>query len=245
MSTEKPVAAVERALALLDAFRPGDFALTLAELAKRTGLYHSTILRLAATLERADYLGRTADGRYRIGSRPFFLGSIFQNAMQPAELILPALNALSASTGESAAFHVRDGDRRICLYRIDSPRVIRDHAVPGAIMPIDRGAAGKALLAFARPWDPAYETQRRGMIALSVEEITPEVASLAVPIFDPRGDVRGALALSGPKNRFTGAALARMRVALLDAARRLTRDLGGDTTPFVKAAARMTRLHRG
>ncbi|MFX7854014.1 helix-turn-helix domain-containing protein, partial [Acinetobacter baumannii] len=44
------VAALDRAFAILFAFRPGDYALTLAELAARTGLYKSTILRLAGSL---------------------------------------------------------------------------------------------------------------------------------------------------------------------------------------------------
>jgi DNA-binding IclR family transcriptional regulator len=229
---EKPVAAVERALSVLDAFRPGDSALSLAELAKRTGLYHSTILRLAQTLERSNYLIRTLDGRYRIGSKPFYLGSIFQHDAQPADLILPVLNALSASTGESAAFHIRDGDQRICLYRVDSPQVIRDHTRPGAIMPLERGAAGRTIVAFQKPWDAAFAAQRQEFLTFTVEEITPGVASLAVPIFDADQGVLGALALSGPKHRFAGDALDDMRTALLESGHRLTKDLGGDTTPW-------------
>jgi DNA-binding IclR family transcriptional regulator len=229
---EKPVASVERALSVLDAFRPGDSALSLAELTKRTGLYHSTILRLAQTLERSNYLIRTLDGRYRIGSQPFYLGSIFQQGAQPADLILPVLNALSASTGESAAYHIRDGKQRICLYRIDSPQVIRDHTVPGAIKPLDRGAAGRTIMAFTKPWDAAYAAQRDEFLTSSVEEITPGVASLAVPIFDADQGVLGALALSGPKHRFVETALDDMRAALLESGHRLTKDLGGDTTPW-------------
>jgi DNA-binding IclR family transcriptional regulator len=229
---EKPVAAVERALSVLDAFRPGDSALSLAELAKRTGLYHSTILRLAQTLERSNYLIRTLDGRYRIGSKPFYLGSIFQQGAQPADLILPVLNALSSSTGESAAFHIRDGDQRICLYRVDSPQVIRDHSRPGAIVPLDRGAAGRTIIAFSKPWDPAYEAQRHEFLTFTIEEITSGVASLAAPIFDADQGVLGALALSGPKHRFVGNLLDDMRAALLESGHRLTKDLGGDTTPW-------------
>ena len=41
------VAAVDRALAILDAFTDQDQKLSLAELAKRTGLYKSTAIRLA------------------------------------------------------------------------------------------------------------------------------------------------------------------------------------------------------
>ena len=52
------VAAVERALEVLQAFRVQDASLTLADLEERTGLYKSTILRLAATLENFGYLSR-------------------------------------------------------------------------------------------------------------------------------------------------------------------------------------------
>src|SRR5215469_5119465 len=61
------VAAVDRALAILGAFRLEDGALTLAELAARTGIYKSTILRLAQSLIRARLLLRLDDGQYRIG----------------------------------------------------------------------------------------------------------------------------------------------------------------------------------
>ena len=56
------VAAVERALAILDAFTEQDRSLTLAQVATRTGFYKSTILRLAASLEKKGYLIRLADG---------------------------------------------------------------------------------------------------------------------------------------------------------------------------------------
>jgi len=60
-------AAVDRALTLLSAFRTGDRALTLAELAERTQLYKSTALRLLASLEHAGLLQRQDDGRWALG----------------------------------------------------------------------------------------------------------------------------------------------------------------------------------
>ena len=46
-------AAVDRALTLLSAFTAGDVSLSLTELADRTRLYKSTVLRLLASLEHA------------------------------------------------------------------------------------------------------------------------------------------------------------------------------------------------
>ena len=50
------VAAVDRALSVLSAFRAGDEAVPLAELAERTGLVKSTIMRLAVSLEAHGFL---------------------------------------------------------------------------------------------------------------------------------------------------------------------------------------------
>ena len=70
------VAALDRAFSILFAFRPGDYALTLAELAARTGLYKSTILRLAGSLIQHRMLFRLEDGRYQIGAAPLMLGAL-------------------------------------------------------------------------------------------------------------------------------------------------------------------------
>ena len=60
------VAAVDRALTLLLAFGPGEDTLGLAELARRTGLYKSTALRLIASLLHAGFLARQGEA-YTLG----------------------------------------------------------------------------------------------------------------------------------------------------------------------------------
>ena len=65
MSDEGGVAAVDRALSILDALT--DEKISLAELSKRTGLYKSTVLRLLASLLRAGFVQRDAHGHYRPG----------------------------------------------------------------------------------------------------------------------------------------------------------------------------------
>ena len=46
------VVAVEKALALLDCFRPGDESLTLTALAQLSGYHKTTVYRLMNSLER-------------------------------------------------------------------------------------------------------------------------------------------------------------------------------------------------
>ncbi len=103
------VAAVDRALSLLNAFRPGDDALGLAELASRTGLYKSTVLRLLASLEHARLLQRLGDGRYGLGGQVARLHTLYAASFSLDRVVLPVLRELVANTGESAAYHVRQG----------------------------------------------------------------------------------------------------------------------------------------
>src|SRR6186713_1510379 len=120
-------AAVDRALTLLSAFRAGDTSLSLAELSSRTQLYKSTTLRLLASLEHARLVQRLDDGSYGLGTEVARLNAVYAASFSLERVVLPALRALVAATRESAAYHVAQGDSRLCLYRVDSPQPVRDH----------------------------------------------------------------------------------------------------------------------
>ncbi len=61
------VAAVDRAFTILAALADQTDPSTLADLARRTGLYKSTIHRILASVENAGYAARLHDGRYGLG----------------------------------------------------------------------------------------------------------------------------------------------------------------------------------
>ena len=76
--TMSGVASVDRALLILTAFRRDDPSLGLAELTRRTGLVKSTVLRLAASLEKFCLLKKKEDGNYRLDVGVLRLASVFQ-----------------------------------------------------------------------------------------------------------------------------------------------------------------------
>jgi DNA-binding IclR family transcriptional regulator len=225
---EERVEAVERALTVLEAFREGEEALTLAALAEKTGLYKSTILRLAASLERFGYLTRDPGGLYRLGPSLWRLGSLYRRHFDLGEQIRPELRRLVEATGETASFYVREGEERICLYRLNSPRAVRHHLDEGVRLPLRSGAAGRVLLAWAgEPGEP-YEMIRRTGHYVSMGERDPEVAAVALPVIDAGGQVRGALAVSALVSRFDAAAQARALEALHRSEARLAGQLPRD-----------------
>src|SRR4051812_49113307 len=88
------VAAVDRALSLLGAYREGDRSLTLSELVERTGLVKSTTLRLLASLIHFGLMQRDDEGRYTLGPEVARLQSIYTRSFSLESLVLPELQAL-------------------------------------------------------------------------------------------------------------------------------------------------------
>lgn len=235
------VAAVDRALRLLTVFGEGDDVLSLAEMAERTGMYKSTILRLCESLERHGYLLRLDGAGYRLGPAPTRLASLYQRAFRVADVVVPVLHALVRRSGESASFYVREGGVRVCLHRVDSPRPIRDHVREGDHLPLERGAAGRVLLAFSGRPGAVYGRIRRRYVAATFGERDRETAAVAAPVFRTGQELVGALSVSGPIYRFRTKAAARIARLVLSAAADLTARLGGDRRPFDERIRRRAR----
>ncbi len=229
--SEQRVESVERALAIVEAFADGSPRLALADLAQRTGLYRSTILRLSASLERFGYLHRDDDGFFRLGPSLWRLGVLYQNAFNLADYVRPALRQLVDDSGETAAFYIRDKDKRICLYRLHAPRPIRHHVEEGAALPLDRGASAHVLMAFTGGAGPEAERVRAAGHAVSLGERDPETAAVAVPVFGMGQRFVGALGVSGSLGRFDPAACRRFVQLLSDRAAQLSRAIGAGQGP--------------
>lgn len=221
------VVAVVRALQIMEAFKPGERELALAELARRTRLHKTTVLRIARTLGIARYLVQTASGGWRLGPAAATLGARYHRGFDHAIVIEPVLRDLARATRESAAFYVRETNTRVCVVRIDGPHPTRYHAQLGEILPLDAGAAGRVLLAYSgEPGEP-YESIRRIGHHATYGERDPAVASVAAPVFGHNHVIAGAVAVTGPIERFTRAAVGNHVRLLRKAAARLTLELGG------------------
>lgn len=203
-------AAVDRALSLLSAFRQGDVSLSLAELAERTQLYKSTVLRLLASLEHARLIQRLEDGRYGLGSEVARLNAVYAASFSLDRVVLPVLRKLVASTRESAAYHVVQGDARLCLYRVDSPQPIRDHIKAGDVLPLAQGTGGRVLMAFSPKPATRLSVQdknlyarirEQGFLAATGDRLAG-VAGISAPVFKADGSLAAALTLTMPTERY-------------------------------------------
>jgi DNA-binding IclR family transcriptional regulator len=179
----------------------------------------STIYRYLRTLADFGFVDRQGAG-YRLGPR-LIIGS---GASVTAEELIrtsdPVLRLLEEETGESALIVRRLGLAVVCLHEIPSRQPLRVTFAPSTPLPLDTGAFGKALLAFAppdiqdevlgleaSPGSPDPERLRAELadvvtsgVARSVGEVVSGSVAIAVPIFRHDGIV-AAIGVTGPEAR--------------------------------------------
>lgn len=213
------VEAVERAITLLQCFSEPGETLTLSGLAQRSGLYKSTILRLAGSLLHTGFLDRGVDGRYQLGPELRRLGDLSRSQFTLEDVVRPVLRHLTSVTQETASFYVPDGTERVCLYRENSPRSARHHLEEGTRHPLTSGAAGVLLSRYGDPSDhpSAIELRTTGSI-VSKGGRDEDLAAVAVPIVNMAGELVGSLSVSGLIGRFTDERINMARALLKDAA---------------------------
>jgi len=224
MNQSQGVAAVNRALSILDAFKDSNGYLSLNDIAKATGLYKSTTLRLLASLEQYGYVRRLDEGGYHIGPKFAELGAIYQNSFNLRDYVLPVLRDLVDAIDESASFYIREQEGRLCLFRVETRQVIRDHIREGDLLPLDQGASGKVLTHFQAGLPDHIEPDKYVMVSLGERHV--DMAASAAPVFGTGGRLVGALNISGPRSRFTPKVLKEIDLILRKSATKLSVNLG-------------------
>lgn len=223
MTKAQPILAVVRALKILNAFQPHESSLSLQELSVRTELYKSTLLRQLNTLMQHNCITRLENGEYQLGTHVLQWANVYTSSFNLGQHIPPVLDELVQLTGEGASFFVRDGSMRICLYRSDSKKELRDHIQQGELLPLEKGAAGRVLLQY-QDFQPSNNPPE---VIISIGEREKEIAAIAAPIFNT-DELKGAIAISGPATRFTKTNIAKWQEIVLREAKKLSRTLGGE-----------------
>lgn len=225
------VAAVQRAVAVLDALADGAAELGTNEIARRTGINASTVSRLLATLAEARLVEHVpGTGRYRLGLRLLQLGNAVLLRMDLRQIARPHLQALADATGETVTLSAPGEREAVTVDFVQSPSSVQSVAQVGRPSAAHATAVGKVFLAHGGQLPdgqlPAYTartlTDRRALaaetrrvreqgFAVAVGEREEELNAIAAPILDARGSLAGILGVQGPASRFGEA---RMRTAL-------------------------------
>jgi IclR family KDG regulon transcriptional repressor len=228
----------------LDADRPNA---SLAEIANATGLDKSTAHRLLGALERHGLVRRDSrTKRYSLGSTTMAWGANAFASVEMRATAEPVLRELNAKTRENVSLWMLDGLRRVCVWTVESPQLVRHVVELGFRLPLTQGAGGKLTLALMPP-DEALAIIRAdrelddGQKCRLIDEL-PEVRcvgygmvlreesahawSMAAPIFDRTGIPSATVVIAGPSDRLRDDLIDQYVRDLLQAAERISRELG-------------------
>jgi DNA-binding IclR family transcriptional regulator len=225
MSSERDPSGLElitKAGAVLDVLEQQGEA-SAADLAATLGEPLSSVYRLLQSLTSTGWVDRgSRRGAYRLGLTLMTIGGLVEDHLDIREASLPSLRELVDATGVTSFLCVRRGPRAVCLERIEGYAVQSLAMLLGGSLPLYAGAAPRALLAYLpaaeqrailsdtsqqmggdppRPDDEAILADIAGIRAVgysvSDADVTPGIASLGAPVFNHRGEVQGALSVSG------------------------------------------------
>ncbi len=240
---------LDRALQILDFV--GEKPRRIAEIAEFLEVHHSTALRFLHTLRNHGFVHELPDHRYRLGAAMFRLGFQALDGLELRSVARPAMERLSAATGETVHLgSLEDGDV-VYIEKIESQHPVRTVSRIGAIATLHCAGVSKAILAFLPEAErqallASHELVRRtdhtltsrealeADLALSRErgyvlddeENEPGIHCVSAPIFSGDGEVAGSMSVSTPISRIDRDALLGFVPALLDATRSTSAMLG-------------------
>jgi DNA-binding IclR family transcriptional regulator len=141
---------VERAFMLLDLLAGSDAGYSLSELARRLGMSKGSMFGLLKTLEKGGVVEVDEDRRYAPGPRIYNLAQAYIRRSGLRRLVLPAMQRLTARTGETVFLGQveSDGVRIVDLVEVpNGPTALRLSARRGAHLHLLAGATGRVVLA--------------------------------------------------------------------------------------------------
>ncbi|WP_280153021.1 IclR family transcriptional regulator [Piscinibacter sp. XHJ-5] len=269
-SVEPPalVPALSRALTLLDRLAEGRQPMTLARLASELSLPKSSVHGLCNTLVSFGYLRRQDDGAFMIGPRVMCLAEAFVHGTSVAQEFSALWKDARTAPEETVLLSVLNGAEVVYVAARNGLRPLGLAFNVGMRLPAHLAATGRAMLAwhdeaFVRRLFPGPTlvrmagkgpktvaelmkeltlTRRRGH-SIDDENVREGVYCIGAPVFDATGQPVAGIGVCIHKAMLGSDHGERQRRVVVEAARLLSRRLGGELPlpESAPAARRRTR----
>ncbi|MEV0111011.1 IclR family transcriptional regulator C-terminal domain-containing protein [Nocardia sp. NPDC050799] len=214
------VQSLQRGLAVIRVFGAGNPALTLDQVAARSGISRSATRRLLRTLMAAGHI-RFDGHRFAPTARLLDLGYPQQSRLSLAEVARPHCESLAHRTGHTVSLARLEGPEAVYLVRVGLPRLMDVSIDVGTRLPAHLPAIGRVMLAWlperelaeylasdAYRDNPARTLQTQEELYEQLEQIRANgwcrssgeldagLSTLAVPVRDRSGNVVAGLNIS-------------------------------------------------
>ena len=214
-----------RGLSVVRAFTGASAQLTIAEVAKISGLPRAAARRCLYTLEQLGYVG-SDDRRFSLRPKMLALGYAFLSATPLAATLQPVLERVSETVHESCSAAVLDDDEIVYIARAATKRIMSVTLNVGSRLPAYCTSMGRILLAHLsradldaylgrvrlKPYTHRTITSRDGLrraldqvrekgYAVVDQELEIELRSIAVPVRNSAATVVAAMNVSAQAAR--------------------------------------------
>jgi DNA-binding IclR family transcriptional regulator len=249
---ESPSAAVERALAMLEAVALESEGLTNAEISRKLNIPKSSASYILRTMETRGYVARDAEsGKYRVGLKILSLSRGALDGRDVRSVALPIMRHLTQQTGLTCHLAVLDGPEAVYIEKVEPEGFIRMDTWVGRRMRVHATSVGKAIVAHI-PEERLEQIVRKGGMekrtsktitslprllkelekvraqgyAVDDEENNLGARCVGAPVFNERGAIEASLGLSGTTQQVSPHTMPRILEALKHAARRISVGMG-------------------
>ena len=245
-----PSRTLEKGLQLLSLFDIAHPEWTLKDIRETAGLPKATGFRLVKTLENLKYLAQDPKtGTYRLGSAMMKAAYLTQTHSALVGAAEPFIQALADATTETVDLSVPTDQGAMIVHTVYTSRPFRPYNPPGMTMAGLTNVHCKIFAAYGPEalWDKAIAAStprtplsvtdpdrlaaelaqvRRQGVAFGLEEHKLGMCAVGAPVFDPSGEVRAALAVVMPVERFGEAQRRSYAAVVTKGAAGLSRELG-------------------
>ena len=219
---------LQKAFRLLELFYEQVEELSATEITEKLQYNKTTVFRIISNLEEEGYLEKNPEtGKYRLGMKLFFLGSLVRPYRHLKSTAKPLLRSLNQQTGETVHLAVLHKNKALYLDKIESNHNVRVVVSQvGQKLPAHCSGVGKVLLAYLPEDNVKQAVEETGLpsftqntittwnqlslelekvrsqgFAQDNEEIEMGLKCVAAPVFLDN-QVVAALSVSVPKDRF-------------------------------------------
>ena len=243
MKPTNQIPVLRKAVQVVEALATEHGEPTAAALARSLAIAPATAYRILQTLVHAGWVLQDAEGRCALG-----LGLLpLLQRLQRHELLGPtveaALQFLATTTGVASKVSVREGETALTVLRADSPQPMALAIRAGARFHLALGSSGAVLLSglpeaeskrilkaapaavwqWQKPaavWQRIREVRQHG-VTLDWGSYSPDIFGISAPLLDLKGQIQGALTLTGLRRGHTKQQIERWRKLVLQKAREL------------------------
>jgi IclR family KDG regulon transcriptional repressor len=242
---------IERAFSILEMLNGTRRGWNVSEISRKQRIPKSSAHVIVLELERMGYLKReNTTRRYKLGLKICSLGRGLMNDLALPEIALPHMRWLVEQTRLTAHLGVLEKGHIVVIQKIDGPGMVKFDNYVGKRAEVHCTGLGKALLAFSNeqiirdclsvgslarhteatitsPVDFRKELVRVKQKGFSIDDEEEEagVRCVAVPVFNPLGELVTALGVIGTTAQISSDSFERLAATVKESSARISRAL--------------------